>query len=185
MLMLLGVGVASLVGYGIFSWKFPRPKTVLADEFFLNVPIIKDDNIIVPEPKTWVHKGKETLRVYKFGCQIKPNTANIAGVKIGMKVPDEYIINEFSILVNPETNEVMYVHLGSQYHCDKDPISNCLCLVELYREQMDREFLEKLLGLISNYDLLDAYRQDHWRNEKFVKSNGPTMKKLDQLVRAA
>lgn len=183
MLPLIGTGLLSLLVYGIFTWKFPKPEKVLTDKFCLNTLVINGTNIINPDPKTWVQSGKEQLRVYKFNCIIQPNKANLAGTEVDMKIPDEYTINQFSILTDPETNEVLYVHLGQQYHCDKDPISNCVCLSELYRENLDYRFMESLLELLSRYDLFDSYCQDHWDNDVFVKSNSKLTAKMQEIIK--
>jgi len=185
-MLILGVGILAVISYGIFSWKFPKPVKPVAERFGLNVPIIRDaENMVMPDPKVWKQGGKENLVAYKFRCNIKPNKATIAGKTVGMKVPDEYTIDHFTILTDESSGEVMYVHLGSHYHCDKDPISNCMCLVDLYREQLDLEFMENLIDLLSNYDLLDSYCGDHWSNQSFCKLNDKAIIKMSLIVKSA
>lgn len=185
MLILIGVGIASLVGYKIFSWKYPKPVEVVADEFNLKTPVMLGTNIIFPAPKIYDQKGKENFKVYRFRCCIKPDKANLEGTLVEMNVPDEYAIEEFSIMTDPKTNEVKFVHLGSQYHCDKDPTFKCLCLVGLYLKNLDYRFMENLIELLSTYDLLDSYCDHHWSNEEFCKLNTKVVEKMVEIRRAA
>jgi hypothetical protein len=185
MLILIGVGILSLVGYQIFNWKYPKPVQSVADEFSLNTPVILGTNIISPDPKIYVQKGKETFKVYRFSCYINPDRASIAGKVVEMNVPDEYLIEEFSILTDPKTNEVKFVHLGNQYHSDKDPVSKCLCLVDLYLENLDYRFMERLMELLSTYDLFDSYCHDHWSNREFCKINTKVVDKMAKISEAA
>jgi hypothetical protein len=185
MLILIGVGVLSLVGYQIFNRIYPKPASPMADEFSLNTPVILGTNLISPDPKIYNQKGKENFKVYRFGCYIKPDRANLAGTVVEMNVPDEYLIEEFSILTDPKTNEVKFVHLSNYYHADKDPISKCLCLSDLYLENLDYRFMERIMEMLSTYELFDTYGTDHWNNRSFCTANDKVFVKMAEIEKAA
>jgi hypothetical protein len=182
MIFVFGISVLSLVGYGVFNHLYPKPQSKKDVDFKSN-PVFSGANFISPNPKVWDHSTKKKkFRAYKFKCNINPNIAMIKSQSVEMLIPDEYSIKEFTLLVDPSNNEVHYVHLGtSQYHCDLDTVSHCLCIQDLYLEPLDQEFLKKLMGVMLTYDILDAYSQDHWENEKFVSMNT----KLTSLLEAA
>jgi hypothetical protein len=180
MLIILGVSVVALVGWKVFDRIYPKPQARKVDDFKPN-PVFSGTNFISPNPKTWDHKsGAGRYRAYKFQCSISPNTAMVMGRDVEMKIPIDYKITEFTILASPKNNEVHYVHLGTtQYHCDLDPVSHCLCIQELYRETLDQEFLKKLMGMMLTYEILDSYRSDHWENEEFIKINQKIVEALE------
>ena len=172
MLMIIGTSVLSLVAWGIFNHKYPKPAEKRVEDFKPN-PVFSVPSFISPNPKVWDHKfGGKRYRAYKFKCSISPRIAMMGGQKVKMSVPEKYNIKEFTVLVDPVDGAVHYVHLGrNQYHCDLDQRSHCMCLQELYLETFDQVFLKALMELLLTYELLDSYSQDHWENEEFINMN--------------
>lgn len=170
MLIQLALGLVALAGYMVFDKLYPAPEKKKAPKFQLDSNIIYKDSCIYNSPKTFIN-GKKMC--YKFRCRIRPDRARLANGKVlPMDVPDEFIIRTFVVGVDPVDNSVDFVYLGpEQYHCDNDPVSECLCIQHLYKEPLDYEFLTKLLDIMMIYDVDDPMRADHWENKEYFRQN--------------
>lgn len=173
----LALGILVLAGYVVFDKVYPSPGKKKAPKFVMKDNIVYKDNVIYHSPKTFVN-GKRLC--YKFKCRINPDKARLAdGRFVNMQVPEEYIIRTFTVGVTPTDNSVNFVYLGpEQYHCDNDPVSECLCLQHLYMETLSYDFLEKLLDLTMIYDVEDPMRADHWDNNEYKKLNRDVLKAI-------
>ena len=173
----IAIGLVALAGYIIFDKNYPAPIKKVANKFEMDNNIVYKDCVINRYPKTFAN-GKRLC--YKFQCRINPDRARLADATVlDMKVPEEFIIRTFTIGVDPSDNSVDFVHLGpEQYHCDNDPVSECLCLQHLYKETLNYDFLESLLDLMMVYDVDDPMRADHWDNKDFTNSNRNILKAM-------
>ncbi len=173
----IALGTAALVGYMIFDKVCPKPKKKTAPKFELAGMLNKGSSFISPNP----HISKRgNVDAYKFQCIITPHKAMMDdGSIVRMNVPEEYKIKRFMVGVHPSDGTVEWVYLGSiQYHCDKDPKSKCLALQDLYREELNVEFLENLIELLETYDQASPLRLDHWHNKAYEKMNPDLIKAL-------
>lgn len=161
------VGLCTLVGYILFSKKYP--KRPLADKFEMYNSITYGENYIEIPRK---YRGRKSMTIYDFECSITPDRARLRDLsEHKLKVPKEYAITRFKIAVHPD-NTVECLDLGSrQYHSDKCPKSECFFLGGLKGQELTEQFVIDVLMLLMTYDLDNPMSRDHWENPEFNKSN--------------
>jgi len=174
-MVLLGAGLATLVGYIIFERNFP--KRPIADKFELTTPLTKRDNYLKPPT---LGAEYEDITEYNFKCKIRPSKAmTIDGQLHDMLVPDEFIIREFIIGVKTQDNSLQYVYLGKDtYHSDKCEKTQCFYLNNLMGAVLCEDLIGVLMTRLMTYELENSMSHEHWENDEFLKLNDKLINQL-------
>lgn len=172
MITIFLTGLVALGGYAVFDKLYPSPKKKEYEEIKFGYHVVDGDCVIYNDPQFF--DSGNGFKTYRFRCNIIPYKARLAnGSKMEMSATgDEFKIKEFLVGINPEDNTVEYVYLGeNQYHCDKETKTRCLCLQEIYKTELNIQFLERLMELMTTYDIEDCVSHEHWEDESFKRSN--------------
>jgi hypothetical protein len=182
------IGLLSLVGYIVYRETHPLPP--LSDEFEMETSLVHGNNYILPPerergPKHFPNPNKpkeyKRLTTYVFKCHITPNKALLRDASIHeMKVPQDYMINEFHIGVHSD-NTVEYLDLGKQYHSDRCPKSHCVFLGHLMGEKLTIDLMKDIMDLLLTYELDNPMDHRHWDNADFHKSNQGILETMKRI----